>query len=168
MAQFGQNDLLHRQADGGGGDDRFDGSGSLLTPLILKGGSGSDTLLSANGADSLVGDNGNDVLTGGGADDTLDGGDGDVAVLSLCRSDGVFAHLEVRREAYLADQTSGANPDLRLVVAEAVATMGLAHVVITSVDGDDLENGGAEGFAGCITEIKRRSSPTTAVSKIAP
>ncbi|MGH7733415.1 MAG: radical SAM protein, partial [Gemmatimonadales bacterium] len=35
-------------------------------------------------------------------------------------------------------------------LAEAVAQMGLAHVVITSVDRDDLENGGAEAFAGCI------------------
>ncbi len=57
----------------------------------------------------------------------VNGGDGDVAVLSLCRTDGAFAHLDVRREAYLVDQTSGANPDLRLVVAEAVATIDAWH-----------------------------------------
>jgi len=52
-------------------------------------------------------------------------------------------------------------------LAEAVATMGLEHVVITSVDRDDLENGGAEGFAGCITEIKRRL-PATSVEVLIP
>src|SRR5262245_24385669 len=46
-------------------------------------------------------------------------------------------------------------------LAEAVAEMGLAHVVITSVDRDDLENGGAEAFAGCITEIRARLPETT-------
>jgi lipoic acid synthetase len=39
--------------------------------------------------------------------------------------------------------------------------MGLRHVVITSVDRDDLPNGGAEAFAGCITEIRRRMTDTT-------
>lgn len=46
-------------------------------------------------------------------------------------------------------------------LANAVAQMGLKHVVITSVDRDDLPNGGAEGFAGCITEIHRRCPGTT-------
>ena len=52
-------------------------------------------------------------------------------------------------------------------LAEAVAQMGLEHVVITSVDRDDLENGGAEAFAGCITEIKRRL-PETSVEVLIP
>jgi len=46
-------------------------------------------------------------------------------------------------------------------LAEAVARMGLRHVVITSVDRDDLEHGGAEAFAGCITEIRARLPGTT-------
>ncbi len=46
-------------------------------------------------------------------------------------------------------------------LAEAVATLGLQHVVITSVDRDDLPNGGAEAFAGCVLEIRRRLSETT-------
>ena len=46
-------------------------------------------------------------------------------------------------------------------LAEAVERMGLAHVVITSVDRDDLPNGGAEAFAGCVTEIRRRLPDTT-------
>jgi lipoic acid synthetase len=46
-------------------------------------------------------------------------------------------------------------------LAEAVARMGLQHVVITSVDRDDLPNGGAEAFAGCITEIRTRLPETT-------
>jgi lipoic acid synthetase len=46
-------------------------------------------------------------------------------------------------------------------LAEAVSRMGLRHVVITSVDRDDLPNGGAEAFAGCITEIRARMPGTT-------
>src|SRR6266550_5616389 len=52
-------------------------------------------------------------------------------------------------------------------LAQAVERMGLAHVVITSVDRDDLPNGGAEAFAGCITEIKRRL-PGTSVEVLIP
>ena len=46
-------------------------------------------------------------------------------------------------------------------LAEAVAEMGLRHVVITSVDRDDLPNGGAEAFAACISEIHQRLPETT-------
>jgi lipoic acid synthetase len=52
-------------------------------------------------------------------------------------------------------------------LADAVATMGLEHVVITSVDRDDLPNGGAEIFAGCVTEIRRRL-PHTSVEVLIP
>ena len=46
-------------------------------------------------------------------------------------------------------------------VAEAVYDMGLEHVVITSVDRDDLSDGGASQFANTITEIKSKSPLTT-------
>ena len=46
-------------------------------------------------------------------------------------------------------------------VAEAVATMGLEHVVITSVDRDDLDDGGATHFANVIREIRKRAPKTT-------
>jgi lipoic acid synthetase len=46
-------------------------------------------------------------------------------------------------------------------LAEAVHRIGLEHVVITSVDRDDLPNGGAEAFAGCITAIRRRMAETS-------
>src|SRR3989441_2712784 len=52
-------------------------------------------------------------------------------------------------------------------LAEAVAQMGLRHVVITSVDRDDLPNGGAEIFAACIAEIRRRL-PQTSVEVLIP
>jgi lipoic acid synthetase len=52
-------------------------------------------------------------------------------------------------------------------LADAVAEMGLRHVVITSVDRDDLPNGGAEMFAACITEIHRRQ-PDTSVEVLIP
>jgi lipoic acid synthetase len=52
-------------------------------------------------------------------------------------------------------------------LADAVARMGLRHVVITSVDRDDLPHGGAEMFAACITEIRRRV-PGTSVEVLIP
>lgn len=48
------------------------------------------------------------------------------------------------------------DPEEPARLAEAVAKMELQHVVITSVDRDDLPNGGAEAFAGCVHEIRRR------------
>lgn len=41
-------------------------------------------------------------------------------------------------------------------LAEAVATLNLSHVVITSVNRDELENGGAEIFAESIKKIRER------------
>jgi len=46
-------------------------------------------------------------------------------------------------------------------VAEATAKLGLSHVVITSVDRDDLPDGGAEHFARTITAIRARCPGTT-------
>jgi lipoic acid synthetase len=52
-------------------------------------------------------------------------------------------------------------------VAEAVAVMGLRHAVITSVDRDDLPDGGAGHFARVIEAIHRRR-PGTAVEVLTP
>ncbi|WP_018697587.1 lipoyl synthase [Amorphus coralli] len=52
-------------------------------------------------------------------------------------------------------------------VAEAVATLGLNHVVITSVDRDDLDDGGAEHFAQVIEAI-RAAAPGTTIEILTP
>jgi len=46
-------------------------------------------------------------------------------------------------------------------IADAVSKLGLSHVVITSVDRDDLKDGGAEHFAHVIRAIRARSPRTT-------
>ena len=46
-------------------------------------------------------------------------------------------------------------------VAHAVATLGLSHVVVTSVDRDDLADGGAEHFAQTIRAVRHRAPGTT-------
>ena len=46
-------------------------------------------------------------------------------------------------------------------VADATAKLGLAHVVITSVDRDDLDDGGAAHFAAVIRAIRARCPQTT-------
>jgi len=46
-------------------------------------------------------------------------------------------------------------------VAEATRTLGLAHVVVTSVDRDDLDDGGAAHFAAVIGAIRERCPRTT-------
>ncbi len=48
-----------------------------------------------------------------------------------------------------------------LRVAESVAELGLKHAVITSVDRDDLKDGGAGTFSRTIRAIRRRSPGTT-------
>jgi lipoic acid synthetase len=52
-------------------------------------------------------------------------------------------------------------------VGQAVAKLGLKHVVITSVDRDDLDDGGARHFAQVIVAI-RRASPGTTVEVLTP
>ncbi|MBE7158142.1 MAG: lipoyl synthase, partial [Rhodospirillales bacterium] len=52
-------------------------------------------------------------------------------------------------------------------VADAVARLGLRHVVITSVDRDDLPDGGAAHFAAVIQAI-RDSSPSTTIEVLTP
>ncbi|MEE9329376.1 MAG: lipoyl synthase [Parvularculaceae bacterium] len=52
-------------------------------------------------------------------------------------------------------------------VAQAVAEMGLAHVVITSVDRDDLSDGGAAHFAKVVRAI-RAKTPNTTIEILTP
>ena len=52
-------------------------------------------------------------------------------------------------------------------VADAVAKLGLSHVVVTSVDRDDLDDGGARHFARTIRAI-RAVSPLTTVEVLTP
>ena len=46
-------------------------------------------------------------------------------------------------------------------LAEAVSRMNLKHVVITSVNRDDLDDGGASQFFQCVSEVKKKSPETT-------
>jgi lipoic acid synthetase len=52
-------------------------------------------------------------------------------------------------------------------VADAVAKLGLRHVVITSVDRDDLDDGGAAHFAAVIAAV-RQASPGTTIEVLTP
>jgi|TARA_B110000977_G_scaffold144009_1_gene182811 lipoic acid synthetase len=52
-------------------------------------------------------------------------------------------------------------------LAEAIAELGLKYVVVTSVDRDDLRDGGAKHFADCISET-RRLSPAVRVEVLVP
>jgi lipoic acid synthetase len=55
------------------------------------------------------------------------------------------------------------DPDEPERVADATAKLGLNHVVVTSVDRDDLDDGGGDHFARVINAIRRRSSATIEV-----
>lgn len=52
-------------------------------------------------------------------------------------------------------------------LAQSIAAMRLKYVVITSVDRDDLRDGGAQHFADCIYEI-RQHSPHTKIEVLVP
>lgn len=62
---------------------------------------------------------------------------------------------------------AGVDEDEPRRVAEAVVEMGLEHVVITSVDRDDLEDGGAMHFVNTIAAI-RAASPKTTIEILTP
>jgi lipoic acid synthetase len=64
----------------------------------------------------------------------------------------------------LPDALDAAEPEK---VADATAKLGLKHVVVTSVDRDDLADGGAEHFARTIRAI-RAASPGTTVEVLTP
>jgi len=59
------------------------------------------------------------------------------------------------------------NPDEPAHLAETIAGLGLAHVVITSVDRDDLRDGGAAHFAACIGAVRQRI-PSTRIEVLVP
>jgi lipoic acid synthetase len=52
-------------------------------------------------------------------------------------------------------------------IAEAVGKLGMSHLVITSVDRDDLDDGGAMQFVRCIEAI-RKTSPNTTIEILTP
>lgn len=59
------------------------------------------------------------------------------------------------------------DPDEPRLAAESVAAMGLGYVVLTSVDRDDLPDGGAGHYAACVRAIKERT-PETSVEALTP
>ncbi len=69
-----------------------------------------------------------------------------------------------RRCRFCAVRTSAAppppDPAEPLHVGQAVAAMGVGYIVITSVDRDDLPDGGAAHFAACVREVRERSAGT--------
>jgi len=52
-------------------------------------------------------------------------------------------------------------------LAQSIALLGLRYVVITSVDRDDLKDGGAQHFAECIRAV-RSASPSTTIEVLVP
>lgn len=59
------------------------------------------------------------------------------------------------------------DPDEPRHLAESVAALNLKYVVVTSVDRDDLRDGGAGHFADCIRAV-RESSPNTRIEVLVP
>src|SRR5512143_2956091 len=52
-------------------------------------------------------------------------------------------------------------------LASTIAALGLRYVVVTSVDRDDLRDGGAGHFAACIRAIRQRT-PATRIEILVP
>jgi lipoic acid synthetase len=79
---------------------------------------------------------------------------------SVCTRACAFCNVATGRP----DRLDPHEPDR---VADAVARLDLAHVVITSVDRDDLRDGGAGQFVRCIERL-RETSPATTVEVLTP
>lgn len=80
---------------------------------------------------------------------------------SVCTRACRFCSVDTGNPKGWLDQEEPAN------AARSVALMGLKYVVITSVDRDDLADGGAAHYAACIRAIKARN-PETAVEALTP
>jgi lipoic acid synthetase len=59
------------------------------------------------------------------------------------------------------------DPDEPRHLAETIARLGLGYVVITSVDRDDLKDGGARHFVECVRHVRERS-PRTRIELLVP
>ncbi len=59
------------------------------------------------------------------------------------------------------------DPEEPARLAQTIAALGLAYVVITSVDRDDLKDGGARHFVDCIRAVRERS-PRTKIEILVP
>src|SRR5262249_26585858 len=59
------------------------------------------------------------------------------------------------------------DPDEPVRIAEATAALGLRHVVVTSVDRDDLADGGAAHFSAVVRAI-RAQAPATTIELLTP
>jgi lipoic acid synthetase len=79
---------------------------------------------------------------------------------SICTRACTFCNVATGRPDRL-------DPDEPDHVAAAVGELGLAHVVVTSVDRDDLDDGGAEHFARTIVAI-RAAAPATTIEVLTP
>ena len=79
---------------------------------------------------------------------------------SVCTRNCSFCNIETG----IPDLLDPHEPDR---LAEAVSKLGLAHVVITSVDRDDLDDGGAAHFVKCIEKI-RKLAPNTTIEILTP
>lgn len=79
---------------------------------------------------------------------------------SVCTRACAFCNIET-------GQPDKLDPEEPHNLAVAVGKLGLSHVVITSVDRDDLEDGGAAHFAKCI-EYLRTTSPDTTIEILTP
>jgi lipoic acid synthetase len=78
----------------------------------------------------------------------------------VCTRACAFCNVATGKPAHL-------DPDEPRRVGEALAKLGLEHVVVTSVDRDDLADGGARHFAQTIASI-RAASPKTTIEILTP
>ena len=89
-------------------------------------------------------------------------GTGTIMVLgSVCTRACRFCAVDTGNPKGWLDEQEPAN------TGRAVKLMGLEYVVITSVDRDDLPDGGAAHYAACVREIKKQN-PQTAVEALTP
>ena len=79
---------------------------------------------------------------------------------SVCTRACSFCNIETGKP-------DAVNPHEPLNVAEVAEATGLKHIVITSVDRDDLADGGADQFVKCIEEI-RKKAPNTTIELLTP
>ncbi|MEA2292383.1 MAG: hypothetical protein QOE86_22, partial [Solirubrobacteraceae bacterium] len=145
-----------------GGNDTFKtaaGSEAVIGSLVLKGGSGNDTLTGGASEDVLSGGSGNDVLDGGGGSDSVHGDGGDDALLLRDRAADLGSCGSGADRAIVdapgVDALSGcetvdalAGPDvtaLKLLTGTATTTRGRRPAVVVRVRCPASDTGRCKG-----------------------
>ncbi|MDQ0420022.1 serralysin [Peteryoungia aggregata LMG 23059] len=125
-----------------------------LTPIVMRGGVSSDTLVGTDAMEHLDGGNGNDTLRGGGGNDILVGGAGNDLLDGGTGNDRMVG--DAGDDTYLVDSIGDIVTEVRTGNTDTVRTTLQAYTLTAWVE--NLVYAGAADFSGTGNELANRIS----------